>query len=88
MLKEYNIQSGVLHGVYHTSNLKNKYISDFYIQNLKIHYFIKIRSNTKIMMKLKIITSTASISSSSTLGNTQNELRSSTIVELEMNRLD
>ena len=42
MLKEYNIQSGVLHGVYHTSKLKNKYISNFYFQNLKNHYFIKI----------------------------------------------
>ena len=67
MLKEYNIQSGVLHEVYHTSDLKNKYTFDFYIQNLKIHYFMKIRSKTKIMMKLKIVTSPPSISSSSTL---------------------
>ena len=88
MLKEYNIQSGVLHEVYHTSNLKNKYTFDFYIQNLKIHYFMKIRSKTKIMMKLKIVTSPPSVSSSSTFGNTQNELHSSTTVELEMNQLD
>jgi len=47
MLKEYNTQGGVLHGVYHTRNLKNVYISDFYIQNLKIHHFIKIRSKIK-----------------------------------------
>ena len=84
MLKVYNIQSGVLHGVYHTSNLKNEHISDFYIQNLKIHHFIKIRSKIKILMKLKIITSPPSISSSSTIGNTQNELHSSTTTELEM----
>ena len=88
MLKEYNIQSGVLHEVYHTSDLKYKYTFDFYIQNLKIHYFMKIRSKTKIMMKLKIVTSPPSISSSSTFGNTQNELHSSTTVELEMNQLD
>ena len=34
MLKEYNMQSGVLYGVYHTSNLTNKYISGFYIENI------------------------------------------------------